>query len=69
MTAIALCDGGFPLSFVELKNREVVGIFFGQQDKYRKVWNLRPILFENLILVQDECWRRALSMQVERTAR
>ena len=25
--------------------------------------------FENLILVQDERWRRALSMQIERVAR
>ncbi len=27
-----------------------------------------PSLFEDLILVQDERWRRALGMQVERTS-
>jgi hypothetical protein len=31
--------------------------------------NQYQIFFENLILVQDERWRCALSMQVERSAR
>ena len=42
-------------------DQEVVG-FFGFSLKKIRI----QFFFENLILVQDERWRRALSMQVER---
>ena len=54
---------GFTLSEVEgLFNKEsCLAVKFGKSNGDRKT-----IFFESLILAQDERWRRALSMQVER---
>ena len=37
-----------------------------EQVRFKGFLELNQTLFKSLILAQDECWRCALSMQVER---